>query len=59
MYDEYGEEGIKEGMDGEAPTDIFDILGGRGRKNVKKKTKSVLQQVSVTLEEIYKGNTNS
>lgn len=55
VYDEYGEEGIKEGMDGEAPTDIFDILSGKGRKNVKKKTKSVLQQVSVTLEEIYKG----
>jgi len=56
VYDEYGEEGIKEGMDGEEPGDIFDFLrGGRGNKNVKKKTKSVLQQMEVSLEDIYKG----
>ena len=26
VYDEYGEEGIKEGMTGEEPTDIFDLF---------------------------------
>ena len=55
VYDEYGEEGIKEGMDGNEPTDIFDILRGRGNKKYKKKTKSVLQQLEVSLEDIYKG----
>ena len=57
VYDEYGEEGIKEGMDStDGPSDIFDILRGRGRgRNEKKKTKSVLQQMAVTLEDIYRG----
>ena len=56
VYDEYGEEGIKEGMDGQGPSDIFDLFTGGGRKNVKKKTKSVLQQMEVSLEDIYKGS---
>jgi len=56
VYDEYGEEGIKEGMNGEEPTSIFDILNGRGRGGkVKRKTKSVLQMLEVSLEEIYAG----
>jgi len=55
VYDEYGEEGIKEGMDGNAPTDIFDLFTGGGRKNAKRKTKSVLQHMEVSLEDIYKG----
>lgn len=55
VYDEYGEEGIKEGMSGEAPTDIFDLFTGGGRKNVRRKTKSVLQRMEVSLEDIYKG----
>ena len=56
VYDEYGEEGIKEGMDNQPEgVDIFDILSGRGRKQGKKKTRSVLQQMKVSLEDIYLG----
>ena len=31
VYDDYGEEGLKEGMT-EEPTSIFDIFGGGGKK---------------------------
>ena len=55
VYDEYGEEGIKEGMTGEEPRDIFDIFTGGGGKNVKRKTKSVLQEMVVSLEDIFVG----
>ena len=45
---------------GGGETDIFDLLmggrGGRGaQQKVKKKTKSKLQQLKVTLEDLYKG----
>jgi len=52
VYDEFGEEGIKEGMDDQDPSDIFDLFTGGGRRNVKRKTKSVLQQMDVSLEDI-------
>jgi len=55
VYDEYGEEGIKEGMTGEEPKDIFDLFTGGGRKNVRRKTKSVLQAMEVSLEDIFIG----
>ena len=55
VYDEYGEEGIKEGMSGEEPRDIFDLFTGGGGKNVKRKTKSVLQEMVVSLEDIFVG----
>ena len=55
VYDEYGEEGIKEGMTGEEPTDIFDLFTGGGKRNVKRKTKSVLQAMEVSLEDIFMG----
>ena len=55
VYDEYGEEGIKEGMTGEEPTDIFDLFTGGGKKNVRRKTKSVLQVMEVSLEDIFIG----
>ena len=56
VYDEYGEDGLKEGMTGEEPTSIFDLFtGGGGRKNVKRKTKSVLQAMEVSLEDIFIG----
>ena len=42
-------------MDGQGPTDIFDLFTGGGGRKVKRKTKSVLQQMDVTLEDIYKG----
>ena len=54
VYDEYGEEGIKEGMDGQGPSDIFDILRGKGR-NTKRRTKSILRPLEVSLEDIYVG----
>jgi DnaJ family protein A protein 2 len=54
VYDDYGEEGLKEGMT-EEPTSIFDIFGGGGKKNVRRKTKSVLQAMEVSLEDIYVG----
>ena len=52
VYDEYGEEGLKEGMTDE-PTDIFDIFG-RSQK-AKRRTKSVLQAMEVSLEDIFIG----
>jgi len=53
VYDEYGEEGLKEGMTDE-PSDIFDIFG-RSQKNARRKTKSVLQELEVSLEDIFIG----
>jgi len=59
IYDQYGEEGLREGPGG-GESDIFDLLMGRGGRggggNVKKKTKTVLHQLKVTLEDVYKGN---
>jgi len=57
VYDKYGEEGLKEGVGGEAG-DIFDLLmnrGGGGRQAAKRKTKSVLHTLKVTLEDVYTG----
>ena len=53
VYDEYGEEGLKEGMT-DGPSDIFDIFG-RSQKNARRKTKSVLQELEVSLEDIFIG----
>lgn len=57
VYDQYGEEGLKEGAGGES--DIFDLLMGGGRRggggSQKRKTKSVLHNLKVTLEDIYSG----
>ena len=56
VYDEYGEEGIKEGMDNQPEgVDIFDILNGGARRKGKRKTRSILQQMKVSLEDIYLG----
>ena len=56
VYDEYGEEGIKEGMDNQPQgVDIFDILNGGARRKGKRKTRSILQQMKVSLEDIYLG----
>jgi len=57
VYDKYGEEGLKEGAGGES--DIFDLLSGGGRRGQqqKKKTKSVLHNLKVTLEDVYSGKT--
>ena len=55
VYDEYGEEGLKEGMTGDEPTSIFDIFNPGHGKKVKRKTKSVLQAMEVSLEDIFVG----
>lgn len=59
IYDEYGEEGLKEGRDGFEGGDIFDLLrGGRSAGgSQKRKTKPVLHTLNVSLEDLYKGNT--
>jgi DnaJ family protein A protein 2 len=55
IYDKYGEEGLKEGAGGEG--DIFDLLMNRGGgRQQKRKTKSVLHNLNVSLEDVYKGN---
>jgi DnaJ homolog subfamily A member 2 len=58
IYDQYGEEGLKEGGAGFEGGDIFDLLHGRagGAGAAKKKTKSVLHTLNVTLEDIFMGN---
>ncbi len=62
IYDKYGEEGIKEGMgSGGVDFDPFDFFGGfgpfggRSRQNVKRKCKSKLIQLHITLENSYNG----
>nr|QKY15041.1 dnaj-like protein/chaperone protein dnaj 2 (DJA2) [Polytomella parva] len=61
IYDEHGEEGIKEGVSGGGDgMDIFDMFmgggGGRGGGRPReKKSKDVQHTVNVTLEDVYKG----
>jgi len=62
IYDEGGEEAIKEGGTGggnfSSPMDIFDMffgMGGRGRHSGPKKGKDVVHQLRVTLDELYNG----
>jgi DnaJ family protein A protein 2 len=65
IYDEYGEEAIKEGMGagggggGGGMADLFDILsGGGGRRGAKeRKSDDVVHRLNVTLEELYNGVT--
>jgi len=55
IYDKYGEEGLKDGVGGEAG-DIFDLLMNRGgAKKAKRKTKSVLHTLKISLEDVYTG----
>lgn len=64
-YDKHGEEGLEEGGGGGGdPTDIFDAFfgggggrGGGGGKKKKQRTKDVTNPISVTLEQIYNGET--
>jgi len=63
IYDEGGEEAIKEGGSGGGghnPMDIFDMFfgtGRRGRQEGPKKGKDMVHQLSVTLAELYNGAT--
>lgn len=61
LYDQGGEQAIKEGGLGgggsfSSPMDIFDMFfGGAGHVNREKRAKNVVHQLSVSLEEMYKG----
>ncbi|MCQ2820514.1 MAG: DnaJ domain-containing protein [archaeon] len=57
IYDKYGEKGINEGRgDGPQGMDLNDLFfGGGARSRGKRKTKSVLKSVDVTLEDVYLG----
>ncbi|KAF6258255.1 DnaJ-like protein [Scenedesmus sp. NREL 46B-D3] len=66
IYDEYGEEAIKEGMGGGGGggggmADLFDLFqgGGGGRRGQQRERKSddVVHRLAVTLEELYSGVT--
>jgi DnaJ family protein A protein 2 len=65
LYDEYGEEALKEGMGaggggGGGMADLFDILsGGGGRRGPPRERRSedVVHALSVTLEDMYNGVT--
>jgi DnaJ family protein A protein 2 len=62
LYDQYGEEGVKQGGGG-GHGDIFSQMFGGGmgggmRRQGPSKGKSVQHQIKVTLEEIYKGKTS-
>ncbi|CAK0784305.1 hypothetical protein CVIRNUC_007509 [Coccomyxa viridis] len=67
IYDEYGEDAVKEGMGGGGPGgppggmgDLFDILsggrGGGGRQR-ERRGENVVHRLKVSLEEIYNGGT--
>jgi DnaJ family protein A protein 2 len=55
VYDTYGEEGLKDGRGEEFEGSIFDLLHGQTRGANKRKSKSVLHTMEVTLEDIYVG----
>jgi len=69
IYDQYGEDAIKEGMGGGGghggvnPFDIFESFfgggggGGRSRGGGRRKGEDVAHPIKVTLEDLYKGNT--
>jgi len=68
IYDAHGEQGIKEGGGGgggfSSPMDIFDMffgggMGGMGggRSRGPRRTKNLMHQMSVSLEEMYNGTT--
>ena len=60
LYDEYGEEGLKEGGGGgyHNPMDIFEMFfrGSSRKKEGPSRGKDVVHQLEVSLEELYKGS---
>ena len=64
LYDQYGEEGLKEGRGGGRGGDPFDIFnmffgggGGRGGERGPRRGKDVVHQLAVTLDQFYNGVT--
>ena len=67
IYDQHGEQGIKEGGGGggggfHSPMDIFDMFfggggGGHGRRAGPRRTKNLMHQLGVSLEDMYNGTT--
>ena len=60
IYDKYGEEGLKKGMSDDFGFDPFDLFNfgpfsNHSRSNVKKKCKSKLVEMHITLENAYNG----
>jgi DnaJ family protein A protein 2 len=59
LYDNYGEEGVRDGGGSGGMGDIFDLFGMRGgggqERGGPKKGKSVLHPVKATLEDLYNG----
>lgn len=62
VYDRYGEEGIKSGMQDSSNnvSDIFDLLMGRGGRSREgpKRTPDTAFSLKVSLEEVYSGKTS-
>uniref|UniRef100_A0A0K2U3W0 DnaJ homolog subfamily A member 1 n=1 Tax=Lepeophtheirus salmonis TaxID=72036 RepID=A0A0K2U3W0_LEPSM len=60
LYDKAGEKGIKEGGGGEgfhSARDVFDLFFGASRMPTERRGKSMVHQISVTLQEMYNGTT--
>lgn len=66
IYDQHGEQGIKEGGGGgggfHSPMDIFDMFfggggGGMGGRRGPRRTKNLMHQLGVSLEDMYNGTT--
>lgn len=57
VYDMHGEEGINQGMSASSgPSDIFDLISGRGRDtNESKRSPDTSFTLKVSLEDIYNG----
>ncbi|XP_064395120.1 dnaJ homolog subfamily A member 1-like [Halichondria panicea] len=61
VYDEHGEEGLKEGAgDMHNPMDIFDMFfgGSGGRRRGEKRTKDMVHPLRVSLDDLYNGKTS-